>query len=862
MQRQQALPAHPGQRGSSERRWRRAKLVAGSLAVAIGSFGTLTAVTALPASAASVTSSNFIIGSPTGGVNAVSVTPVSTVQSGANVSFTVSFTATAAIASAGSITVTPSVALGSAPINGSLVDLTSSACLQSGFNGGSSTTTSVTFILMSSCSIASGDKVQASFNASAPASTVTTYTFGVSTSVNATVVSSNTITNTSTPPVLAASGHGSGANVVYTITQFGAANGGLTASTGALVLTASCSLTCTATPPTIAWSNSGAGGYSVTYTPSGGTATGVTLSSVTLSGSINCTPTASPPTLTGCNVVTLGLNSLIPTGATVTITGTGTNPPGSSTSSITIAPFASVGGVTTGTPETTNTITFGSSVTNVTLTASPAVSSASATYTVTFRATSAVAAGGTIALAQPNTGFANVTGWLVTDITANWHIVGNTAGVAGNITLTLTGQAIAAGDTLTVTVAGVTNPTNGTYSNFTVATSVDTVPAAAPPYIIGPSGAAGVIVTPNPASVGAISTYTVTNLFATAAFVGGSSTIGIVANTTTTRLPNNQTNYTITDITTPSGSGTASAVSGFTGNSITITVPNAINNGDQLVLTISSIINPGTASSTNTMTFSGNLTGPSAVAPFPPANSTFPNGGLINFSGAVYVFAGGKPFGIPTQAVLTKIRSVNHAVVLNAAPGSTLPVVASSRSGTLITTQTVSGNPTIYVVGTDGQLHGFSTPQQLKSTGYDARLNVTVSNLGGMTVGSTVGVEGSAASAFATSADGAIVNSSGTVYTFAGGRAFGIPTPASLTRIRKTNSAAELSGTVTTTQTGAAVASGVLFSVIASTTAIVYVSYVGNIFPFRTPTQLKNLGYGGTAAVPVPNTGGIPVVAG
>jgi hypothetical protein len=831
------------------------------VALALGSFGTLTAVAALPAYAASVTSSNFTIGTPTGGVNAVSATPVSTVQS-ATVNYTVSFSATAALSSGGSVTVTPSAALGSAPTNGSLVDLTSSGCIQSGFNGGSSTTTSVTFILTSTCSIASGDKVQVSFSATAPGPTVTSYSFGVSTSANATLVSSNTITNTSTPPILSASGTGSGANVRYTISQFGAANGGLSAATGALVLTANCTLTCTATPPTIAWANSGPGSYTVTFTPTGGTATSAPVTSATVSGSSSCTPSGVPPVLTGCNVVTLGLTSSIPAGASVTISGPGTNPPGSSSSSVTIAPFASVGGASTGTPETTNAIIFGSSVTNVTLSASPSVANATATYTATFRATSAVPAGGTITLAQPNTSFSGVTGWLVTDTTANWHVVGNTAGGSGSITVTLTGQAIAAGDSLTVTVAGVTNPTAGTYSNFTVATSVDTVPAAAPALTIGPSGAAGVIVTPNPASVGAISTYTVTNLFATAVFTAGVSTIGIVANTTTTRLPNNQADYSITDITTPSGSGTATAISGFTGNAITITVPNAINSGDQLVLTISGVINPGTASGTNTMTFTGNLTGPSAVAPFPLASSTFPNGALINFSGAIYVFAGGKAFGIPSQEVLNKIRSVNHAVVLNSAPGSTLPVVASSRSGTLVTTQTVNGNPTIYVVGTDGELHGFSTPQQLKSTGYDARLNVTVSNLGGMTVGSTVGAAGSAANAFSTSADGAIVNSSGTIYTFAGGRAFGIPTPASLTRIRKTNNAAELSGTITTTQTGANIASGVLLSVISTTTAIVYTSYVGNIFPFRTPTQLKNTGYGGTAGVPVPNTGGLPVVTG
>ena len=193
------------------------------------------------------------------------------------------------------------------------------------------------------------------------------------------------------------------------------------------------------------------------------------------------------------------------------------------------------------------------------------MANAASTYTVTFRATSAVASGGAITLAQPNTGFSGVTGWLMTDTTANWRVVGNSAGGAGSITLTVTGQSITAGDSLTVTVAGVTNPAAGTYSNFTVATSADTVPAAAPSYNIGPSGAAGVIVTPNPATVGVLSTYTVNNLFATAAFTAGVSQIGIAANTAGTTLPNNRTSYTITDITTPSGSGTASAVSGYAG---------------------------------------------------------------------------------------------------------------------------------------------------------------------------------------------------------------------------------------------------------------------------------------------------------
>ncbi len=167
--------------------------------------------------------------------------------------------------------------------------------------------------------------------------------------------------------------------------------------------------------------------------PVGGTATTATVTSAAVSR-----PTG--------NVVTLGLGSSIPAGATVTITATGTNPPASSASSVNIAPFATVGGASTGTPETTNSVTFGSAVSSVTLTASPSVANATSTYTVTFRATNAVASGGTITLAQPNTGFSGVTGWLITDTTANWRIVGNTAGGTGSITLTVTGQSITAGD--------------------------------------------------------------------------------------------------------------------------------------------------------------------------------------------------------------------------------------------------------------------------------------------------------------------------------------------------------------------------------------------------------------------------------
>ena len=62
---------------------------------------------------------------------------------------------------------------------------------------------------------------------------------------------------------------------------------------------------------------------------------------------------------------------------------------------------------------------------------------------------------------------------------------------------------------------------------------------------------------------------------------------------------------------------------------------------------------------------------------------------------------------------------------------------------------------------------------------------------------------------------------------------------------------------MTSSSTSAAVGSGVLLSVSPG----VYVTYQGAAYPFKTMTQLANDGYGGTAGVPVPHTGGLPVVS-
>jgi hypothetical protein len=244
-----------------------------------------------------------------------------------------------------------------------------------------------------------------------------------------------------------------------------------------------------------------------------------------------------------------------------------------------------------------------------------------------------------------------------------------------------------------------------------------------------------------------------------------------------------------------------------------------------------------------------------ATEPFPGADRSYPNGAIVSFGRNDYVFAGGRAFSA-TARQLRAVEKVDHARVLAAVTPAHLPTTLAPRSGTLLSTRAVNGQPTIYVVGTDGELHGFSTWAQFVRDGYDAALVVTTPNLGGLGHGLAAGVAGPAVNALATRADGGIVDAAGAFYVFAAGKADGISTPGELVRIRKADAATVVHGPVGSAETRVAIASGVLFSAGAK----VYVSYEGDLYPFETRAQLATDGYGGTAAVPVAGTGALTVV--
>jgi hypothetical protein len=358
--------------------------------------------------------------------------------------------------------------------------------------------------------------------------------------------------------------------------------------------------------------------------------------------------------------------------------------------------------------------------------------------------------------------------------------------------------------------------------------------------------------------VASLSTYTISNIVVGSAGVAAGASVSL--DTTTepgpdTVFPNNNLDYVITDTTTKAGSGTATSLLAGTGgtNDVTFYVPNNLTAGDVVSITVEDVINP-TTSGNYALTIGGTaaLGAPSVVAPsFPNASVTYPDGSIVNFGGTYYLFAGGHPFGIPTLAVLTSIQVIDHAVVLTAATGATPPVTSPLLGTTII----VYNNPTIYVVGTSG-LNGFSTPAQFLGDGYDPADVITVPNFGGLSVGATVGSVGTGDNVVGTAANGAIIDSSGTFYVVAGGRACGIATPAQLATVQAGDQATPLVGAVPSAWTTSTMENGTLVTV----NNAVFAADGGDLFEFKSPTQLAADGFGGTPSLALSNYCGMPVV--
>jgi len=810
-----------------------------------------------PPALADVASAPYSIEAPAGTVAAVEASPAAVVPS-APTTFEVKFKLTVDLSgtSPGAwVSVAPSSPLAAAPTGVTLTDSTAPTCSEAGTGGGALSASVVTVKLSTSCSLAVGDVAEVDFSASAPA-LPHSLTFLVTTSSNTSPAASNPVVVTSAP-AFSSSSQQLGVAATYFIDDASWSDLTLSQSFSAVELNAKALFGSAITFSTTAQ------GYSATVTVAGATSPDQVLS-------------VSPGPGQLASSVALVLATPVPAGANLDIVATGSNPAATSSVEVAVVPeVASAGAlVPAGPGETTSAFLFGTSVGALRVSMSSPVAGALATYTVSFQATTAFSGGPGASiclgeLAGP-TNFASETAELVADTTAGWQFAASGASYPageppanpgcdafdnGVVLAVPLGYDVRAGDTLTLVLVNVTNPPASTISDFSVSTSADTVAERAAPYVVAPSGSPGVLVAVSPATTGTLATYTLSGLVASSQMSGGSTAV-TVEGPAGTVFPNDPADYDVVDLSAPS---TAPAtvkqlVSGGGTSTVALVVPADVNAGDHLVVIIEDTVNPASSSADYTLTLIGPVRGGLGLAPFPRANVSYPNGAIVGFGGTFYVFAGGHAFGVPSEPALYAIEKVDRAEPQTAVAG-TQPPQGALRPGTLVFTRPVNGQPTIYVAGTDGDLHGFATPSQLLGDGYDPALVVTVPSLRGVAVGAPAGSLGSAANAPSTSADGALVSAPNGWYVFAGGRAFAVPAR-SLGLLRRIDRAAPLFGALAPAQLNAQVANGVLFSA----SGVVYVSYAGELWPFKSPSQLAADGYGGTAAVPVPSHGGLVVV--
>jgi hypothetical protein len=223
-----------------------------------------------------------------------------------------------------------------------------------------------------------------------------------------------------------------------------------------------------------------------------------------------------------------------------------------------------------------------------------------------------------------------------------------------------------------------------------------------------------------------------------------------------------------------------------------MTLASAVPSGDVLDVTISGVTNDPTASTaTVSLIATGDYLEAAQLTP-PPAASTMAqaNGSIANDSGALYVWAGGYAFHLPTIPDAARIEAFagNPAQQDVSIPGTSVFASGDTLSeGTLV--QGVSGGVVqapIYVVGSNGDLYHIASPSAFVSGGFSAKdvVQIPQRDLAEMTMAPTGSVVPSAAAAHA---NGAFWQASGStaIYEWVGGVAVHVASPSDLVSIAK-----------------------------------------------------------------------------
>ena len=589
---------------------------------------------------------------------------------------------------------------------------------------------------------------------------------------------------------------------------------------------------------------SAVGQYTVTDTPSGSS----TSHAIAVTG-------ASPGLIsTTGQYEVLTLASTTVAGDTLNVTVTGVqNPSASGFSNVAILATAP----TTAPATPSGAFSIGNSLASASLSVSPTtVSAKNAVYAVSFTLpstyTPAVTTISTISsVFTDSLGNAPgaATSWAIFDSTTPAATVSGTALPA---TIPLAAQA---GDSLTVDYYGITNTAAASVSGAISLSSGFTVPVTTNTVAYTAASTASVyptVTVSNPVA-GGTATYTITGLVAGSAGIPAGSALQVQFGTNTApqgtlstgtypALPTSPANYTLTDLSSSSGSG-LSNVPLVSAGGANLTNTNAINAGDNLQLTITGVINPGTGNN-YAAEFAG-FSGSSQLVGVPSAAVTYSNGALVQSGSQIDVIAGGYAFGIPSFSTYQTIAGMLGTTVVS----GSFPTATAPRAGTLI--QPV-GSAGVWVVGTNGMIYQFSSASQLTSDGYSFMNVIPVPSAAGLTAGT--GVPPTAA---VTTPDGALVQYGTTIYVYAGGTPFGIPTFANYQTIAAATGTMVVQGSGTTPVASSTTANGVLVQPLG--TAGIWVTYNGSLYPFSTPAQLTSDGYSFNYVVPVPTTGSLNI---
>ena len=585
--------------------------------------------------------------------------------------------------------------------------------------------------------------------------------------------------------------------------------------------------------------------YAVQVTSNGHT----TADSVSAVGAATDVTTGST---SGGYYIPLTLGSVIPAGATVSVTIDGAVNVSSPTETyVSLYDSTNGGGIPTAAEVPTSTTGSNDAgflaATNLssTLAVNPTGNGDTSTWSTSFTVPSGYTSATTTVTPTLSGGsLPSPKQWAVFDAT---NSAGNSSGT-GTVTLNST---VAAGDSITIDYYGVTNSSSAssasvsftvgsayTYSTNSVSlTSVPTSP---------------VNVVPSDPTPGATANYTVSGIAApsggitatTSSTAGGSIVLTFPSGTV---LPGAVADYTLKDLTTPSSSGVYSGAGGVSvsGTTVTLETQNTIAAGDNLQLTITGVINPTAASNTDVVDYTGVVAAAQQVTTVPTAATTYPNGALIQHGGQIDVVAGGYAFGIPSPTVFGKIKAMDMSSVVS----GTFPTTTTPAPGTLINPVGTAG---YWVVGANGDIYPFSSMTQFKKDGYVVSQVIPVPNTGGLTVGA-----GTPPTAATTMANGALVQFGTTIYEYAGGIATGISTPSELASIEKMTGGMVVQGSGSTPTSASTSENGTLVQPLGK--AGVWVNSGGTLYQFMSASQFKTDGYSFQYVLPIATVGSYTV---